>query len=127
MISLDELNSHKYPTNPVIDANLAILLERLNKVRLAWGKPMTVSSGLRSQAQQDALIAAGKSKASKSKHLVGQAADISDPNGDLKKWILDNVSLMERIGFWFEDFDSTPTWVHFQCISPASGKRFFIP
>src|ERR1700687_539465 len=111
MISPNELNKNNYPTTPEIDANLAILLERLNKVREIWGKPMIVNSGLRNQAQQDALIVAGKSNAPKSKHLTGQAADISDPKGELKAWIMNNQSSMEQIGFWFEDFKSTPTWV----------------
>lgn len=127
MISLQELNPHNYPTDYNINYNLAILLERLNKVRQAWGKPMTVTSGLRSQDQQNALIASGKSNAPKSKHLTGQAADIYDPNGELKQWVMANMNLMEQIGFWFEAFESTPTWIHFQIIPPASGKRIFIP
>lgn len=127
MIELKELNAHSYPTTPEIDANLADLLVKLNKIRTAWAKPMIVTSGLRSQAQQDGLIADGKSNAPHSKHLTGQAADIYDPNGDLKSWIMANISLIEEIGFWFEAFDSTPTWVHFQVLPPASGNRFFIP
>lgn len=127
MISLEELNKHNYPTTPEIDANLAILLDKINQVRTAWAKPMTVTSGLRSQAQQDGLIAAGKSTASKSKHLTGQAVDIYDPDNSLKEWVQDNMDMMETIGFWFEDFGSTPNWVHFQIVPPASGKRVFIP
>lgn len=127
MISLSELNEHNYPTTPQIDANLAILLEKLNKVRAIWGHPMVVTSGLRSIEQQQTLILDGKSNAPKSKHLMGQAADIYDPKGELKVWIMNNMSSMEQIGFWFEDFKSTPTWVHMQICPPASGKRIFIP
>lgn len=127
MISLYELNQHGYPTTPDIDANLAILLEKINQVRKAWGVPMIVDSGLRSAEQQQQLIAEGKSNAPKSKHLTGQAVDIADKNGELKKWVLENMPLMEQIGFWFEDFNSTPSWVHFQIVPPASGKRIFIP
>ena len=127
MISLYELNQHGYPTTPEIDANLAILLEKINQVRKAWGVPMIVDSGLRSAEQQQQLIAEGKSNAPKSKHLTGQAVDIADKNGELKKWVLENMPLMEQIGFWFEDFNSTPSWVHFQIVPPASGKRIFIP
>ncbi len=127
MISLKELNPKSYPTTEEIDGNLAILLERLNKIRTAWAKPMTVTSGLRSQAQQDGLISSGKSNAPKSKHLMGQAADIYDPKGELKAYILANTSLIEEIGLWCEAFDSTPTWIHFQIVPPKSGNRFFIP
>lgn len=127
MISLKELNPHSYPTNDEIDTNLLILLEKINKVRTAWGKPMIVTSGLRDQRQQDALIAAGKSTASKSKHLLGQACDISDPDGSLAQWTHDNEELMIEIGLWMENTDYTKNWVHYQIVSPKSGNRFFIP
>lgn len=127
MITPQELNKHNYPTSPDIDYNLKILLYRINQVRNTYGNPMIVTSGLRSQVQQDALIAEGKSTASKSKHLTGQAVDILDKDGKLKEWIKNNVPLMETIGLWIEDFQSTPTWVHFQVVAPKSGNRFFKP
>jgi uncharacterized protein YcbK (DUF882 family) len=123
MISLQELNPHNYPTTPEIDANLQTLLERVNVIRAAWGKPMIVTSGLRSQADQARI----NPNAPKSKHLIGAACDVYDPDGELKKWVLDNVKLFEDTGLWMEAFSSTPTWVHMQCIPPHSGNRFFIP
>jgi uncharacterized protein YcbK (DUF882 family) len=123
MITAQELNPKGYVTTPEQDTNLATLLERMNKIRAAYGKPMYVTSGLRSEADQARI----NPKASKSRHLIGAAVDIADQNGDLKKWIKANVSLLETVGLWCEHFDSTPTWVHFQCISPRSGNRFFIP
>lgn len=127
MITAAELNPHNYPTTPEIDANLATLLNRMNQVRGAYGKPMIVTSGLRSQAQQDALIESGKSNAPKSKHLIGQAVDIRDLDGELKTWVLLNIQLMIDIGFWFESFQTTTDWVHWQIVPPISGKRFFSP
>src|SRR4051812_13086825 len=103
MISLLELNSHGYPTTPEIDANLEKLLAALNKIRDAYGKPMTITSGLRSDAQQKALIAAGRSNAPRSHPLAGEAADVLDVAGLLKGWIKDHLDLMEEIGLWFED------------------------
>ena len=126
-ISLKELNQHQYPTNPTIDANLAILLDRINQVRNAYGVPMVVTSGLRSDAQQQALIAAGKSDAPKSHHLTGEAVDIQDTDAKLVTWVKANMDLMIKIGMWFEDFGHTPGWVHFQIVPPASGNRVFIP
>lgn len=127
MISSKELNIHNYTTTPEIDANLAILLERINQVRTTWNKPMIVTSGLRSDAQQKDLIAQGKSKATKSNHLIGAAVDIQDKDGSLAKWTHDNQSLMEQIGLWMEDTNSTHGWVHYQIYPPKSGNRFFIP
>jgi uncharacterized protein YcbK (DUF882 family) len=123
MITLKELNKNGYKTTPEQDANLAILLERMNKVRAAYGKPMTVTSGLRSDADQARI----NPKAPKSKHLLGQACDIKDPNGELDEWCKANVKLLEEIGLWIEDAAYTVGWTHFQIVGPKSGRRFFIP
>lgn len=84
---------------------------------------MTVTSGLRSLEQQMKV----NPKAPKSKHLTGEAVDILDQSGRLKAWVKENIALIEEIGLWMEDFLSTPSWVHFQIVPPASGHRFFIP
>jgi len=127
MITIRELNPHDYKTSLIIDKNLSILLQRINEIRNAYGKPMVVTSGLRSESDQDLLIAQKKTNAKHSKHLAGLACDIKDCDGELKAWIKQNVKALEVIGLWCEDFAYTPTWVHFQCSSPLSGKRFFIP
>jgi hypothetical protein len=106
-----------------IQNNLMTLLEKINKVREAYGNPMTVTSGLRSQADQTRI----NPSAPKSNHLKGLACDIYDEDGSLMLWILDNLILMKQLGFYFEDFRWTKNWIHFQCIAPASGKRIFIP
>lgn len=118
-------------------ADLKTLLERINIIRAAYGKAMTVTSGYRSWNHHVEIY---KKKAlqrgvpfyidqvpKKSKHLYCQALDIGDANGDLKKWILLNIKLLEDNGLWCEDFSATKTWVHFQIYQPASGKRFFMP
>lgn len=125
-----------------VKANLAILLHRLNQVRTAYGKPMTSTSGLRTMEYHLGIY---KKKAAlkqhpfpdgvydeskvpkKSRHLFGQADDIGDANRDLQTWCLANEAKLEEIGLWCEDFSATPTWVHFQIVPPASGKRFFMP
>lgn len=127
MITAQELNKRNYPTTPAIDANLAILLDKLNQVRTAYAKPMTVTSGLRSNTQQADLVRNGMSTAFKSNHLTGSAADIFDKDGDLWKWCMINMDLLVTVGLWLEDRDATPSWVHFQIVPPASGKRIFKP
>jgi len=53
------------------------LIEFLNELRAAWGRPITVTSGARSPATQNALFAAGDTTATKgSKH-------IPDVNGEV--------------------------------------------
>jgi uncharacterized protein YcbK (DUF882 family) len=125
MISLLELNEHAYPTTPEIDANLLILLDKINQVRTAYNIPMIVTSGLRDEAQQTALIAAGKSNAPKSHHLVGEAVDILDEDGKLYDWTKANEELMETVGLWMEERQGP--WQHYQIVPPGSGNRWFIP
>lgn len=115
-----------------LEDNLLQLLIKINKVRDAWGKPMTVTSGWRSKEDQIRIYAQkGITDTARipmgSKHLSCQAIDILDPKKELQKWIQDNVSLMEEIGLWFESFKYTPNWVHAQIVPPKSGSRFFIP
>lgn len=115
-----------------VQDNLAILLERVNKVRAAYGKPMIVTSGLRTMEDhlriyREKGITDQSKIPMRSRHLFGQAVDISDPKRELQQWILKNEKLMEEIGLWFEDFSATPNWVHMQIVPPASGRRFFKP
>lgn len=120
MITLRELNPHNYLPTPEQDKNLAVLLEKINKIRMLYGKPMIVTSGLRSIADQ-ARINPG---APKSKHLIGAAVDIAD-DGSLYKWLKSNPELLIEVGLWCEERQGP--WQHFQCIPPNSGNRWFIP
>jgi len=124
MVTLKELNSHNWPTTPEIDTNLFTLYTRINIVRTAFGRPMIVTSGLRSEEQQKDLIAHGLSNATTSKHLLGQAVDILDKDGLLSAWCkLNGSNILVRSRLWCES--GTPGWVHFQCVPPQSGKLWF--
>lgn len=123
MISEKELNPHGYKPDVETAANLAKLLTIMNVIRTAYGKPMTVTSGLRSDADQKRI----NPKAPKSNHIKGLAVDISDPHGEVWAWCMTNMKLMEEQGIYFEDKNATPTWVHFQIVPPKSGKRIFKP
>lgn len=135
MISMNELLKGKVKLEDLPQDhqdNLAILLERVNKIREAYGKPMTVTSGYRSMEDhlriyREKGITDQSKIPMKSRHLSGKAVDIGDGDKALKEWVLDNVELLESVGLWCEDFGTTTTWVHFQIEAPASGKRFFMP
>lgn len=125
MITLKELNRHNYPTSKEIDANLEELLIKINKIRKAYGKPMIVTSGLRSDEKQKALIAAGKSTATKSNHLTGRAVDIADADGKFYDWCKANEKALEDAGLYCEE--RMGGWQHLQTVPPRSGKRWFFP
>lgn len=127
MITMKELNPHNLPTPGAVAKNLQTLFERMNELRQSYGKPMIVTSGLRSDEKQAELIAQGKTNAKFSKHLAGAACDIYDPKKELANWCLANEDRLKAIGLWCEHPDYTKNWVHFQIMPPMSGKRFFIP
>lgn len=121
--TLKELNPHNYPVSKEIANNLDVLINKVSLFRGRYGKPMKVTSGLRSQADQLRI----NPKAPKSKHLIGAAVDIQDKDGAIKSFILNNVTILSEIGLYCEDFNSTPGWVHFQILPPKSGKHVFLP
>ena len=115
-----------------IQENIGELLKRINMIRSAYGQPMIVTSGYRTLEQHLAIYAkkgiTDKSKIPmKSKHLYGQAVDISDPGLFVQNWVKENEDYIKKVGLWMEDFGSTPNWVHFQIVPPASKKLYFIP
>lgn len=121
---------------PEIQANLLKLLEKCKKLREKYGKPMVVSSGLRTMEKHLAIYRAkgitDKSKIPmKSNHLFGRAVDFSDPKGELQKWIKDHPEVIEELDLYLESFDATPNWVHIQTNPFGSYKpgksRFFKP
>jgi uncharacterized protein YcbK (DUF882 family) len=126
-LTVKDLNPKKYPTDGLQNSNLLVLCQRLNQVQKIWGRQFVVTSGLRSEEQQRNLIKAGKTKATKSKHLTGHAADIYDPDGSLKAFLLNYPNVLIEANLWCEHGDYTPNWCHFQIVPPGSGNRWFKP
>lgn len=134
MITLSELlKGEVYDALPLkMQHNLDTLVDRINKIREAYGIPMKVTSGFRTM-EDHLRIYAEKGITDqhkipmKSQHLSGCAIDIGDADGELKAWVKLNVPMLEEVGLWCEAFEYTPTWVHFQINPPASEKRFFKP
>lgn len=134
MITMSELlkGAKLEDQDDAIQSNLKELLEKINKIRALYGKPMVVTSGLRTMEDHLRIYKekgiTDKSKIPmKSKHLSGQSVDISDPKQELQKWCKENEKALQDIGLWMEDFQYTKTWCHFQVVPPKSGKRWFIP
>jgi len=118
--------------------NLIVLCYKLNVLRRYYGHPMIINSGYRSETQHMRIYDAINNKRADqglraftvpwgSQHLIGAAADISDPQGKLKHFIEENEHLLEQLDLYCEAFEATPTWVHIQLFAPKSGKRFFKP
>lgn len=117
--------------------NIEKLLKKMNLIRLHWAKPMIVTSGYRTREDHNRIYEEiNRKRAEKkllpkriplaSKHLKGQAVDISDSDGSLYRWCMENEALLVQVGLWCEVKDDQAR-VHFQIVPPLSGRRFFIP
>lgn len=128
MISKEELTmgrDKQYATSYTkqVDANLEVLLVKINVIRSKYGKPMTVTSGWRPAEVNSATPNAAKA----SKHISGLAVDILDADHKLFKWCLQNLQIIQELGLYLEDKNYTKIWTHFQIGAPKSGSRIFKP
>ncbi len=137
-MKLEDLLTSKDEPSAEQRINLLLLLPSLNRIEALYKSPLKITSGFRSWPDHkriyrqinDARIITGRPEVPmplRSAHLDGNAADIADPMGELKDWILDHPEIIEEEALYFEDFSYTPTWCHIQRVAPRSKKRFFIP
>jgi uncharacterized protein YcbK (DUF882 family) len=136
VIKYEEINPNGYTLTDEQNANIQILLDKMNKVRTVYALPMIVTSGFRSLEDHERIYKQINEKREKegkspvvvpmnSKHLNGEAVDIYDPDSKLYEWCKNNDKLFEDVGLWMEERQGN--WQHFQIIPPASGARWFIP
>lgn len=119
-------------------ANAQVTVDRWNLLLTyfyqenASAKKRWVHSGWRPKAINDMT----KGAAPNSTHLTGEALDASDEDRELARWMLGNEqscnrlglpSYASKIGLWFEDPRTTPTWLHGQIVPPHSLNRIYIP
>lgn len=113
-----------------IQDNLQVLLTRVNKIRTEWGKPMQVTSGIRTiedhlRIYKEKGITDLKKIPMQSKHLTGKAVDVFDPKLELTAWLKKEPKHLEEAQLWCEE--GNKNWVHFQIEPPKSGVRWFLP
>lgn len=125
--TLNELlncGSHKWKESEidlVTKRNLEDLIRKVNA--LGYTPPMRATSCLRSLADQKRI----NPKAMGSSHLYGCAVDISDPKGDLARWLFTTHDTLIRCGLWMENPEKTKGWCHLQTYAPKSMNRIFNP
>lgn len=97
----------QYPLTPALEANLAVLLDKVNQFRDIYNIPMSVTSGYRpGHFNTDAGGAKG------SAHLVCSACDFADGDGALDAYCDAHPEILAQIGLWRESPASTPGWCH---------------
>ncbi len=127
---MDILNSGgKHPERELSDEctsevriNAADLAERVSRLLDFLSRSAVVSSGFRTRTSNKEVGGAPSSA-----HLTGQAVDLEDKTGSLKRAILHDAGLLGRFDLYMEHPDSTPTWCHLQSRKTASGSRIFRP
>ncbi len=101
-------------------SNMNTLIPKINMFLEAFGAYRKVNSGYRSPEINKAE--GGKKK---SNHLICSAIDLEDADAKLYNFARANEKLLKELGLWCEERQGG--WLHMQCVSPKSGKRFFLP
>jgi hypothetical protein len=109
----------------------ALTVERANYLLEAYAEATgddserRVNSGWRPRA----VNAAVRGAAPNSRHLTGEAVDLSDEDQSLGEWCESEAGLavLEKVGLWIESPAYTKRWLHCQTVAPRSGNRVFVP
>jgi hypothetical protein len=128
MVTRDEVlkgRERDYPLSPELEENLNKLLDAVNKLRKEYGKPFIITSGYRPGHFNKSARGAKKSA-----HMTCEAIDILDKDGEIAKWCLSNLKLLEDAGLFMESplYTHEPPgkrWVHLQ--TRATKNRVFVP
>ncbi len=125
MISRAEIVPYGIILTEAQDKNIIRLLSVMNRVRAEYGMPMYVTSGFRTQADEQRI----DPQHPNSLHTKGAAVDIYDPDPErrLWHWCIEHMHLLVEIGAWLEDRLYSAGHVHFQIQAPPSGNRVFRP
>ena len=100
-------------TESIID-NSILLMKKVNGLLKELGiANAKVNSGWRPPSYNEELRRQGKPAAPKSKHISGEAVDLSDIDRTITNAILKNPSILDKYGLWMEDPSRTRTWAHF--------------
>ena len=125
-VMMGRLNFNDLPVDH--QENVLTLVERINEFfhGYEWPLQKKVNDGYR--RPQDTP----KNGSLLSNHLTGSAVDLDDDaQGTVWKYVFKNRARLIEIGLWLEHPCWTHcdgmSWLHFQIVSPRSGKRFFIP
>lgn len=116
---------------PEIVENAKSLLERVNALLSeivetygiqSFANP-EVRSGWRPASYNATVIGA----APNSKHITGQAIDLSDNEGELDEFLYARTHLLIKHHLYMEHPAATKSWCHLQSVPPRSGNRVFYP
>jgi hypothetical protein len=124
VIALRELNPKGHPLDKEQEENLQALYDKLLRLQAESGIFLEITRGF-STPKEQLLI---NPKAPKSKHCLGAAADILDPQERLYRFCLSHMELVKSLGLYLENPAFDPDGhLHVQSLPPPSGHHIFIP
>lgn len=129
-ITIDQFLMGRDKASPIDDemrTSAQHLLSKINEFMEHFYKANPNAQRVVTSGYRPAAINAKVGGAKKSHHQACRAVDLSDSDRRLANFCLDNLQLLADLGLWIEDPRWTRNWVHFQLVSPASGKRVFVP
>lgn len=123
----DQEPQYKEELTAMVLTNLGRLLERVNLllgevIKELPSFEVRVTSGWRPVEYNKKIGGSAGSK-----HCIGKAVDLSDPEQILSKFLANRVPLLEKYDLAMEHPEATPNWCHIQWEAPKSGNRVFRP
>lgn len=123
MITKKELN----PTGIILtkeqEGNFEKLFKAMNMLRAYYGRPMIITSGVRTEQMQMRINPSNPNSA----HRQAGACDVNDPEKELSGWCIDNLDKIVECDLYLEHRYPYMRHQHFQVIAPKSGRRIFLP
>lgn len=120
-MTVDKLNPKRHPINDYQSAALEKLAITITQLEIEIGEEFLVTSGFRSSEDQMRINPGVRNSA----HMSGEAVDVSDVDGSIDHWCLDNLPILISLGLYLESPTQTPRWSHLAIIPPKSGNRVF--
>ena len=117
------LNPDGHPLTPDQKRNLQLLADKITILEIASGLDFYSTSGFRTKAEQQRINPVNP----RSCHTEGLAVDVADKDKKIWDFVIDNLELVVKLGFYLENKLYTPRHVHFQLRAPRSRNRIFIP
>lgn len=122
-MTAEDINNHGYDLSEYQEEALQKLAEAVSCLEDAMQRDFLITSGLRTFEDQLRI----NPKNPDSAHRTGEAVDVSDPDGSIYAFCVDNVPLLIELGIYLEDKAYTRRYVHLTIRPPKSGLRFYIP
>lgn len=114
----ENLGIDNEPKAPEIIARLAVVQQRLQAIRSAFGAPITINSGYRCEQLNKAV-----GGASTSQHLRGEAVDITSTDNKRLYDVIRDLFAYDQLIKEHPNSVGVPRWIHVSFLVDESKQR----